>query len=109
MDANKVHKETMSRNERIASYITKKVGSMQMAYIFTAIAFISFPAAILSHQPLIIISWIAQTFLQLVLLPVIIVGQNLQSRHSELRSKADYEADKKSIRILNRIERKLNK
>jgi len=78
------------------------------AYVFTAISLISLPAAIMTHQPIIIISWIAQTFLQLVLLPVIIVGQNLQSRHSELRAKADYEADKKSIRILNRIEKKIN-
>ena len=36
-------------------------------------------------------SWIAQTFLQLVLLPIIIVGQNLQAKESEKRAIATYE------------------
>jgi hypothetical protein len=54
--------------------ITKSVGSMWMAYIFAAISLISLPAAIASGQVIIIVAWIAQTFLQLVLLPIIIVG-----------------------------------
>jgi len=58
-------------NTRLAVRITKMVGSMWCAYIFALIALVSFPAAIRSHNPLIIVTWIAQTFLQLVLLPII--------------------------------------
>ncbi len=47
-------------------------------------------AALLSGSPIIIVSWIAQTFLQLVLLPVIIVGQNIQAAASDDRAAAIY-------------------
>ncbi len=78
-------------NARLAVGITKVVGSMWCAYIFALLALISLPAAIRSHDPIIIISWIAQTFLQLVLLPIIIVGQNIQSAASDARAQSDHD------------------
>jgi hypothetical protein len=77
-------------NARLAVAITKGVGSMWCAYIFALIAIISLPAAILSHDPIIIVAWIAQTFLQLVLLPIIIVGQNIQAASSDARAESDH-------------------
>jgi hypothetical protein len=77
-------------NTRLAVGITKVVGSMWCAYLFALIALISFPAAIGSHDPLIIVAWIAQTFLQLVLLPIIIVGQNVQAAASDARAESDH-------------------
>jgi len=70
-------------NTWVAVKITKSVGSMWCAYLFTVIALISLPSAIKSGDPIVIVSWIAQTFLQLVLLPIIIVGQNVQAAASE--------------------------
>lgn len=52
---------------------------MWCAYLFAAIALISLPKAIQSGDSLVIIAWIAQTFLQLVLLSIIMVGQKAQS------------------------------
>ncbi|MGB8214031.1 MAG: hypothetical protein WCE68_10780 [Anaerolineales bacterium] len=78
-------------NTRVAVTITKSVGSMWCAYVFALLALISLPAAIASHDPVIIVSWIAQTFLQLVLLPIIIVGQNVQSAASDARAESDHE------------------
>ncbi|TLU88433.1 MAG: DUF1003 domain-containing protein [Chlorobium sp.] len=63
---------------------------MWCAYIFAFLAFISLPAAINSHDPIIIVAWIAQTFLQLVLLPIIIVGQNVQAAASDARAENDH-------------------
>lgn len=77
-------------NARLAVYITKTVGSMWCAYAFALLAFISLPAAIESHSPIIIVAWIAQTFLQLVLLPIIIVGQNVSSAASDKRAESDH-------------------
>jgi hypothetical protein len=77
-------------NTRLALGITKIVGSMWCAYIFAMLALISLPAAILSHDPIIIVAWIAQTFLQLVLLPIIIVGQNVQAAASDARAENDH-------------------
>jgi hypothetical protein len=62
-------------NQRIAEKVTALVSTMWAAYLFAAIALISLPAALRSGEILIIITWIAQTFLQLVLLSIIMVGQ----------------------------------
>jgi uncharacterized membrane protein len=78
-------------NTRLAVGITKVVGSMWCAYAFTLLALISLPSAIKSHDPIIIVAWIAQTFLQLVLLPIIIVGQNVQAAASDARAESDHE------------------
>jgi len=83
-------------NGRIGLVITSVVGTMWAAYIFTVLALISLPAAIGSHDVIILISWIAQTFLQLVLLPIIIVGQNIQGAASDKRAAETYK-DAESI------------
>jgi hypothetical protein len=77
-------------NTHLAVGITKVVGSMWCAYLFALIALVSFPAAISSRDPIIIVAWIAQTFLQLVLLPIIIVGQNVQAAASDARAEGDH-------------------
>lgn len=66
-------------NRKLAEKITNAVSTMWCAYIFAAIALISLPAAIRSGDPLVIVAWIAQTFLQLVLLSIIMVGQQASS------------------------------
>ncbi len=78
-------------NTRLAVGITRVVGSMWCAYAFALLALISLPAAIMSHDPIILVSWIAQTFLQLVLLPIIIVGQNVQAAATDARALSDHE------------------
>ncbi|MEY4989581.1 MAG: hypothetical protein RI933_1214 [Actinomycetota bacterium] len=77
-------------NNRLALFITKKVGTMWAAYAFAALALISFPAAIATGDVRVIVDWIAQTFLQLVLVSVIIVGQNQQTAQAEARAEATY-------------------
>ena len=88
----KVHGESVAGrvNTRLAVGITKVVGSMWCAYLFALLALISLPAAIGTHDPVIIVAWIAQTFLQLVLLPIIIVGQNVQAAASDARAESDH-------------------
>jgi hypothetical protein len=77
-------------NTWLAVKITKSVGTMWTAYIFSCIALISLPAAIMTHNVIVIVAWIAQTFLQLVLLPIIIVGQNVISASQDARAEADH-------------------
>lgn len=90
VNVNKEHKEKLSLLDKIALSITKMVGTMWCAIIFTIIALVGLPEA-LSNGTGETITWVVQTFLQLVLLSVILAGQNLQNRHSELRADADYE------------------
>ena len=78
-------------NGKIGLLITTWVGTMIAGYIFAAIALLSLPSAITSHNLTIIVAWISSNFLQLVLLPVIIVGQNLQAKASDTRAMQTYE------------------
>ena len=71
---------TISRfNDKIAIGITNGVATMWCAYVFAAIAFTSLPSVLAEHSVQADVQWVAQTFLQLVLLSVIMVGQKVQS------------------------------
>jgi len=70
-------------NTKVASKITSGVSTMWCAYIFAAIALISLPAAIRTGDAIVIVAWVAQTFLQLVLLSIIMVGQDVASKSVE--------------------------
>jgi hypothetical protein len=79
-------------NQRFAVLVIIAAGSMWCAYAFAALAFISLPAAIRSGDAVILVSWISQTFLQLVLLSVIMVGQQVISQAQDARAEADHES-----------------
>jgi hypothetical protein len=87
-------------NAKIAVFLTNIVGSMWCAYVFAGIALIGLPPALKPGGEG-VISWIAQTFLQLVLLSVIMVGQNVQSEASDVRSQHTYDD---TVQILDRLD-----
>jgi len=76
-------------NSMLGERITKGVGTMWCAYAFATLAFISLPDAIQAGKSA-IIAWMAQTFLQLVLLSIIIVGQKVQGAAADARSEQTY-------------------
>ena len=76
-------------NAKFAVLITRGVGTMACAYLFAIIALISLPDAIKAGRPA-LISWIAQTFLQLVLLSIIMVGQTVQAAASDARANKEF-------------------
>ena len=78
-------------NQKIGLRITLIVGTMWAAYAFFVIATFSAPAAFTSHDPILIVNWISQSFLQLVLLPIIIVGQNIQGKAADARAQATFD------------------
>jgi uncharacterized membrane protein len=76
-------------NSFLGDRITKSVGTMWCAYAFALIAFISLPEAIHTGTSA-LISWIAQTFLQLVLLSIIMVGQKVEGAAADVRADDTY-------------------
>lgn len=92
-------------NKWLAVKVTNGVGSMTCAYIFSVLALISLPAILsafkifhtafpnwlIKASVIALVSWIAQTYIQLVLLSVIIVGQNIQSAASDARAAKTFE------------------
>lgn len=77
-------------NSALGLRITIVVGTMWCAYLFFVVALISAPSAFKSGNLTIIIAWISSNFLQLVLLPIIIVGQNIQAKAADKRAEATY-------------------
>jgi hypothetical protein len=80
-------------NSWLAVHITRAVGTMWAAYLFVLVALISLPSAVrafLAGDTYEGIAWLSQSFLQLVLLPIIIVGQNVISASQDARAEADH-------------------
>jgi hypothetical protein len=98
--------EVEGLNAKLAVIITSAVGTMACAYLFAVLALVSLPAILIEANVLkksdvpvfftkpgliLIVSWIAQTFLQLVLLSIILVGQRVQSAASDARALKEFE------------------
>ena len=110
------HRESLSGMERAALSITNRVGTMGFFLVIfgwtvcwlswntlapAALRFDPFPAFVL---------WLFMSnMIQIFLMPLIMVGQNLQSRHAEARAEADFEINTKAEReieaVLQHLER----
>jgi hypothetical protein len=91
-------------NGFLAVIITSAVGTMWCAYVFAIIALISLPAAIQGGVAT-LISWIAQTFLQLVLLSVIMVGQKVAAQASDKQALQTYKDAEALLKIEDEVHR----
>jgi hypothetical protein len=83
--------EHVGFNGKIALTLTTIVGTMWCAYAFAVLALIALPSAIQQGTVLALVSWLSQTFIQLVMLSVIMVGQNILSRASDKRADMTYQ------------------
>ncbi len=103
-------------NAKLAVVITHGVGSMACAYIFCLIALASLPAILIeagvltnSDVPsfltkpglILIVAWIAQTFIQLVLLSIIMVGQDVQSIAADARAENTFKDTQAILDAMN--------
>ena len=68
--------EIDEKGKSIGEWLTNKIGTMWCAGVFALIAFLGLPKAIAEHN---YVDWFIQNFLQLVLMSVILVGQDVQS------------------------------
>jgi hypothetical protein len=93
-------------NGWLAVTITNLVATMWCAYLFTILALISLPEAIRGGTgPL--VAWIAQTFLQLVLLSIIMVGQKVASSASDKQALQTYKDAEALLEISNNVHKLL--
>jgi hypothetical protein len=77
-------------NNWIAVKITNGVGTMWCAYAFLIIDLFMLPPVIQAHSVMVWVTYIAQTVLQLVLLPIIMVGQNVIQAQNESKADTDH-------------------
>lgn len=93
-------------NNWLAVKITNIVGTMWCAYAFTIITLISLPEAIKGGRST-LIAWIAQTFLQLVLLSIIMVGQKVAAASSDKQARQTYEDAEALLHLTDNMHRLL--
>jgi len=102
-NVNILHKEHLSLLDKLAIWITDHVGTMGFFFIIFCwtvlwlgwnsvgpkeFRFDPYPAFVL---------WLfISNMIQIFLMPLIMIGQNLQSRHSEARAEADFDVNTKA-------------
>ena len=107
-NVNEQHKgelEASGFNTRIAVGLTKSVGTMWTAYSFAVLAIVGLLAIIGLLPPLVVVlvAWLSQTFLQLVFLPILSVGQNVLGRHAELMADEEFHTTMNSYHAIEEI------
>ena len=70
-------------NSRLADHITAVVGTMWCFYAFNLLAFTSLPSALGSGNPTVIINWASSNWMQLILLPALMVGGTIQAARTD--------------------------
>ncbi len=101
-----VRRELTGFNGWLALQITNGVGTMWCAYAFAILALISLPDAIKAGTAA-LIAWIAQTFLQLVLLSIIMVGQKVAAAASDKQAFQTYKDAEALLEISNDMQKLL--
>lgn len=114
-NANQVYKELLSKTEKFAIWITNKVGSIGFFLIIFIWTFLWLSWNIFAPRDLIFdpypafVLWLfISNMIQIFLLPLIMVGQNLESKHSEVRAETDYEVNIKSEQEIETIKQNID-
>jgi hypothetical protein len=104
-EQHKAEQEASGVNTRIAVRLTKSVGTMWTAYSFAVLAIIGLLAIIGWLPPVValLVAWLSQTFLQLVFLPILSVGQNVLGRHAELMAEEQFNTTMNSYHAIEEI------
>ncbi len=99
VNTNEIHKSRLTKTDKLALFIVQRVGTMGFFYVCAIL--VTIPLIFAPAMP--IIQYISSGYLQLILLPLIMVGQNLQGRHAELRAEHDYETNIKAEKEVEAI------
>jgi hypothetical protein len=98
-------------NTKIAVTLTRAVGTMPTAYSFAILSFVGLLAILGVLPPLValLIVWASQTFIQLVMLPILSVGQQVLGKHQELQSEEQYKSTMQTYADVETILTRLDK
>jgi uncharacterized membrane protein len=109
-NVNEAHAEKLTRLERFAMWITKHIGSMGFFLVILSwtILWLTWntlgPRALRFDPYPAFVFWLfISNMIQIFLMPLIMIGQNLQGRHTELRAEADYEVNTRAEREIETI------
>lgn len=109
-NVNEIHREHLSSLERLGLFVTNHVGTMGFFFIILSWTVLWLGWNMLAPQklrfdpyPAFVLWLFISNLIQIHLMPLIMVGQNIQSRHAELRTEHDYQTDKKAEKAIETI------
>ena len=124
VNANDVYQQGLSPLDKLAAAITDKIGSMGFFLLILIWTILWTGYNILASElpglhwksfdpfPAFVAYLLISNVIQILLMPLIMVGQNVQSRHSEIRAQLDFEinqkAEKEIVVILKHLEHNTN-
>ena len=104
------HRDRMSKLDKLAMFVTNRVGTMGFFFIILTwtvcwLAWNTLGPEMLQFDPFpAFVMWLfIANVIQIMLMPLIMIGQNLQSKHSEIRAEHEYETSIKSEREIEAI------
>ena len=107
---NQAHTERLSTLERFAAGVTERIGSMGFFLIILTWTLLWLTwnslgpkTARFDPYPAFVLWLFISNMIQILLMPLIMIGQNLQGRHSEARAESDYEVNVKAEREIEAI------
>ncbi len=109
-NTNLVHKHSLSRLDKLALFVTQKIGTMGFFFIIAIWTIIWLSWNILAPNgvkfdpyPAFVLWLFISNLIQIHLMPLIMVGQNIQGKHAELRAQHDLETDTKAEKEIEAI------
>ena len=102
-NVNLEHKASLSKLEKLAIWITEHVGTMGffLLIFFWSLGWLTWNSLLpkefrFDPFPAFVLWLFVSNMIQIMLMPLIMVGQNLQGRHAETRAQADFEVNTKA-------------
>jgi uncharacterized membrane protein len=109
-NVNKIHQERMSKMDKLALIVTNRIGTMGFFFIIFIWTFSWLGWNVLAPKslrfdpyPAFVLWLFVSNLIQLHLMPLLLIGQNLQAKHAELRAEHDFETDKKAEKEIEAI------
>jgi uncharacterized membrane protein len=109
-NVNVIHRSKMSKMDKLALLITQRIGTMGFFFIILTWTIIWLGWNVLTPKnlrfdpfPAFVLWLFISNLIQLHLMPLLLIGQNIQGKHAELRSEHDFETDKKAEKEIEAI------
>ena len=110
INVNVIHKGRLSRMDKLALFVTEKIGTMGFFFIIFTWTILWLGWNIFAPKdlkfdpyPAFVLWLFISNLIQLHLMPLLLIGQNVQGKHAELRSEHDFETDKKAEKEIETI------
>ncbi|MCX8019150.1 MAG: DUF1003 domain-containing protein [Chitinophagaceae bacterium] len=113
-NTNEIHKQNLKKGEKFAIFITEKVGTLGFFAIifFWTLTWLGWNTLAPKHlrfdpYPAFVLWLFLSNMIQIFLMPLLMIGQNLQGKHAEIRAENDYQINLKAEKEINELKNEI--